>query len=69
MLSLLQSLVPPIGAYNLGMHRTTVETNQTKTSNLDIMSRHGAHVIFRWGGLVPATESFKKLSNKAKRRC
>ena len=33
MLSLVQSLVPPVGAYNLGKHRNTVEINQEKATN------------------------------------
>ena len=33
MLSLVQSLVPPVGAYNLGKHRNTVKIDQEKQTN------------------------------------
>lgn len=33
MLSLVQSLVPPVGAYNFGKHRNTVKINQEKSTN------------------------------------
>ena len=33
MLSVVQSLVPPVGAYNLGKHRSTVKINQEESTN------------------------------------